>query len=78
VNRPEAITQQVLRIESLDFFKLFWEMALWRVIAENMLDCDPYPLRAEKDAALEMMKIVQVLVRIGFFGENLPDVTGSD
>ncbi len=51
-------------------------MAFWGVIAENMLDCEPYLPRAEKDASLQMVKEVQLVVRVGLLGENLPDIAG--
>jgi hypothetical protein len=52
MDRPEAVAQQVLGVQSLDIFKLFWQMPLWRIIAENVLDCEPYLARAEKDTTL--------------------------
>jgi hypothetical protein len=52
VDRPEAVTQQVLGVQSLDILELFWQMPLGRIIAENVLDCEPYLARAEKDTTL--------------------------
>ncbi len=51
-------------------------MTFWGVITQNMLDREPYLPRAEKDASLQMMKEVQLAVRVGFLGENLPNIAG--
>jgi hypothetical protein len=49
---PEAVTQQVFGVQTLNVLQFLWQMTLWGIIAEDMLDYEPYLLRAEKDAAL--------------------------
>ena len=55
MNRPETVTQQILGVQSLNILELFWQMTLRRVIAKNMLDCDPYSLGTVKYPTLQMM-----------------------
>lgn len=56
MNRPETVTQQILGVQTLNILELFWQMALRRIIAKNMLDCDPYSPGTVKDAMLQMPK----------------------
>jgi hypothetical protein len=51
-------------------------MALWRIIAEDMLDYKPYLLCAEKDAALLVMDELELVVQVCSFCEDLPNITG--
>lgn len=74
MNCTEAVTQQVFGVQPLDVLQFFWQMAFWGVITKNMLDGEPYLSGTEKDAALQVMKNVQLAVRVCFLGKNLPDI----
>lgn len=75
MNSTETVTQQILGVQSLDFFQLFWQMSFRRVIAQNMLDHKPDLLRAEKDAALQMMDKVQLVICKCSLREDMPYIT---
>lgn len=74
MNCPEAITQEILGIQSFNVLELLGQMTFWRIIAEDVLYHKPYLLRAEKYTALQMMNELQLLIIEGLFRYDLPNI----
>lgn len=73
----EAVTQQVFGIQPFNIFKFFRQVALWSVIAKDVFNSEPDALRTEEDATLEVLEGFQLFIRVGIFGQDLPDIPGT-
>ena len=77
MDSPEAVAEQVLRIQAFYILHLFWKMTLWGVVTEHMSYNCPGFFTALDDPALKVAERSRIVVLGIGICQHLPDISAK-